>query len=142
MIKTVRSAILAAALMGVGATPALADEHAEEDAVEMTKGEKELAELLEGRVAGEPVRCIRNFPAQRMRVINDTAIVYGRGDTIYVQRTKHPENIDDDDVFVRRTFGTTQLCRLDNVTTVDRYTGFFSGVVFFDDFVPYSRAEG
>ena len=76
-----------------------------------------------------------------MRVIDKTAIVYGRGNTIYVQRTSAPDRIDDDDVMVVRRFSGSQLCQLDNVTTVDRYNGFFSGFHIFEEFVPYTRTE-
>jgi hypothetical protein len=65
-----------------------------------TKGEARLAKLLDGRVAGEPVRCIRSLPSQRMTTIDRTAYVYGSGNTIYVQRTRDPDQIDDNDALV------------------------------------------
>jgi len=108
---------------------------------EKSKGEKRLEKILEGRVAGEPQRCIRDFANRRLQVIDDTALVYGGGKTVYVQLTKNPKDIDRDDIIVTRRFGTTQLCRLDVVTTVDRLSGFFSGAIFFEDFVPYTRVE-
>ncbi|WP_296719294.1 hypothetical protein [Erythrobacter sp.] len=106
-----------------------------------TKGEKRLAELLEGREAGEPVRCIRTLPSQRMQTIDKTAYVFGSGNTIYVQRTRDPEDIDDTDALVTRRFNGSQLCRLDVITTVDPLVGMFTGAVFFEDFVPYTRVE-
>ncbi len=113
-----------------------------EPVTEMTKGEKKLAKLLEGRVAGEPQTCIRTMPTSGMTTIDKTAYVYGRGDTIYVQRTQHPENIDRRDVLVTRRFGGgTQLCKVDVTTTVDPLNGFLTGAVFFDDFVPYTRVK-
>lgn len=121
--------------------PAIADEQADEPAEEMTKGEKRLAKLLEGRVAGKPQTCIRTLPNQQLQVIDKTAYVYGRGRTIYVQRTQHPDSIDEDDVVVSRRFTATELCKLDIITTIDRFAGFFTGAVFFEDFVPYTRAE-
>ena len=105
------------------------------------EGEEKLAKLLEGREAGEPQRCIPQRGSDRMRVIDKTAIVYGSGNTIYVQRTSDPDRIDDGDVLVVRRFGSSQLCRLDNVTTVDRYNGFFSGFHIFEEFVPYTRVD-
>lgn len=127
-----------AALALVVAPPLLAENHGDHT---MTKGEQELAELLEGRVAGEPQRCIRMTPTERMHVIDDTAYVYGRGRTIYVQRTRHPDQIDDNDTLVSRRFSASQLCKLDTMTTIDAHNGFFTGVVFFEDFVPYTRVE-
>lgn len=142
MSKFIRPALVAVAALGIATAPVAAEDDSDKDApAEMTKGEKKLAEMLDGREAGEPQNCIRNFPTQRLTVINKTAYVYGHGRTIYVQRTKHPQDIDDDDIIVLRTSYGSQLCRLENVTTVDRYSGFFSGAVFFDDFIPYTRVE-
>ncbi len=106
-----------------------------------TKGEKRLAKLLKGRVAGEPVRCIRTRGREQMQVISHTAYVYGSGNTIYVQRTRDPQQIDDRDTLITNRFDPTQLCRLDTTTTVDRMTGMFTGAVFFDDFIPYTRVK-
>lgn len=118
------------------------DVETEAAAVEpLSKGEQRLAKLLEGRVAGEPVRCIRTLPSQRFETIDRTAYVYGSGDTIYVQRTRDPEAIDDNDALVSRRFNASALCRLDVMTTVDPVLGFFTGAVFFEDFVPYTRVK-
>lgn len=142
MVRSIKSlAILAAGATGLALASAPAAMAEEAEAKEMTKGEKKLQKLLEGRVAGEPVRCIRRFESRRQRTIDDTAYVYGSGNTIYVQRTRNPESIDDDDILVIRKFGDSRLCRLDQITTVDRFSGFFSGAVFFDDFIPYTRVE-
>ncbi len=114
----------------------------EADAAPMTEGEKRLAKLLEGRVAGEPVSCIRTMRNIQMQAIDGTAYVYGLGKTIYVQRTRSPESIDDNDTLVTNRFNSSELCRVDNATTIDPFTGTFTGVVFFDDFVPYTRVSG
>lgn len=134
------AASAAASLALLSSAPINAEEP-DETSAEMTKGEKELAELLEGRVAGEPQRCIRSRINDRLRVIDETAYVFGSGKTIYVQRTKNPEDIDRDDILVSRRFNPSQICKLDMVTTADRSFGMFSGVVFYDDFIPYTRAE-
>lgn len=130
-----------AALALIGAQPALAEDVPDAAPVEMTKGEERLAKLLEGRVAGEPQNCIRQRLNDNMTVIEETAYVYGRGKTIYVQRTQNPEDIDRNDALVLRRFNGTQLCRQDLVTTIDPVLGFFTGAVFFDDFIPYTRVE-
>ncbi|GAB4470836.1 MAG: hypothetical protein OHK0018_00340 [Erythrobacter tepidarius] len=138
---------LAAALALAFALPVAAHDQGKQDgetsaeAAPMTKGEKRLAKLLEGRVAGEPVRCIRTFPNMPMQTIEKTAYVYGRGDTIYVQRTRNPGDIDESDALVTQRFNASELCKLDQMTTVDRVLGFFTGAVFFDDFVPYTRVK-
>lgn len=140
---------LAAALALATFAPALAQSQgepdaetkAETDAAPQTKGEKRLAKLLEGRVAGEPVRCIRTTPNMGMQTIDKTAYVYGRGNTIYVQRTSNPADIDDGDTLVSRRFNASELCRLDLFNTTDRVLGFFTGAVFFEDFIPYTKSK-
>jgi hypothetical protein len=137
----------AAALSLAFALPASAqaepapDVEANAEAAPQSKGEKRLAKLLEGRVAGEPLRCIRSNPRQRMQTIDRTAYVYGSGSTIYVQRTRSPDRIDDNDALVINRFDASSLCRVDMATTIDPVTGIFTGAVFFDDFVPYTRVK-
>ena len=140
-IRTIAATGALAAVALFAAQPAIADDHADDQAVEMTKGEKELAELLEGRVAGEPQTCIRQLPSDHVKAIDKTAYVYGRGSTIYVQRTSNPERIDDRDVLVSRRFSSTQLCRTDVTNTVDPLNGMFTGSIFFEDFIPYTRVD-
>ncbi|EAQ28802.1 hypothetical protein NAP1_14423 [Erythrobacter sp. NAP1] len=141
LFRAIAPAAAIAALAMVASQPALAEEHSDAEATEMTEGEERLAKMLEGRVAGEPRRCIRNTLNQPVTIIDETAIVYGRGNTIYVQRTKNPESIDDRDALVSRRFNASQVCRLDIVNTIDPFNGFFTGAVFFDDFIPYTRVD-
>ena len=110
-------------------------------AKEKKTGEEQLAELLEGRVAGEPQSCINSMgTTQHLKIIDGTALVYGRGKTIYVNRTRDPDDIDDNDVLVTRRH-SPGICSLDIVTKVDRSSGFFAGSVFLEDFIPYTRVE-
>ena len=142
--KTLFSPLSLAAFAGMALTfaqPAVADDSADEPAEAMTKGEKRLAKLLDGREAGEPLRCIRTRPNERLRVIDGTAYVYGSGNTIYVQRTRNPEDIDDRETLVTRRFGPNQICRMDIMNTIDPVIGMFTGAVFFVDFVPYKRVD-
>lgn len=135
------------ALLGLSLSPLAAqddapDVEAKTEVAPPSKGEKRLAKLLEGRVAGEPLNCIYTQPRQRMQTIDKTAYVYGSGATIYVQRTNAPSSIDDSDALVINRFNPSQLCRTDIATTIDPVTGIFSGAVFFEDFVPYTRVKG
>ncbi|MDG6080082.1 hypothetical protein E3U23_12885 [Erythrobacter litoralis] len=114
---------------------------AAQDDAPVTKGEAKLAEMLEGRVAGEPSNCIRTFGSRNLQQIDDTALVYRDGDTVWVNYTKSPSSIDDDDYLVIRKFTNSQLCRTDQVTTRDRFGNFFSGVIILDDFIPYRMPE-
>ena len=132
---------LSCAAAGLLAAPALyADEPIEP--VELTKGARQLAELLEGRVAGEPQRCIRTTPARNIQTIDDTALVYRQGDTLWVNYTRNARGLDEDDVLVIERFSGSRLCRTDQITTIDRFGGFFTGFVLLDDFVPYTIVDG
>lgn len=146
LLKSITPLATAAAIALAGGYPALASDQdtgdeAEPAQTEMTDGEKRLARMLEGRVAGEPQNCIRQLLNERLTVIDKTAYVYGSGRTIYVQRTRNPEDIDRDDALVSRRFNASELCKQDVVTTIDPVLGFFTGAVFFDDFIPYTRVE-
>ncbi len=132
MIK--RTALAAAALTLLTA-PGQAAEPAP------TRGQAKLAEILDGRVAGEPQRCIRTIGSRSLQQIEDTALVYRDGDTVWVNYTRNPESIDDDDVMVIRKFSATSLCRTDQVELIDRLNGFLTGVLFLDDFVPYKKTD-
>ncbi len=120
------------------AAPAIAQDGDEP----LPKGEVELAEMLDGRVAGEPQRCVRTSTSRGIEIIDDTALVIREGRTIWVNRTRNPRSLDDNDFLVIRKFGSgRQLCRLDNVTTHDRFGNFFTGVIMLEDFVPYRKSE-
>lgn len=105
---------------------------------ERLTGEQQLAKLLEGREAGEPVSCIPLHRTSDARIIAKTAIVYDQGRTIYVNRPRYPNSLDDDDVMVT-VLHTSQLCRLDTVKLHDRSGFHFTGFVGLEDFVPYRR---
>jgi len=101
-------------------------------------GEEKLAKMLEGRVAGKPVSCVSLMEARDVQVIDGTALVYGSGRTIYVNRTDYPRNLDSDDILVSKHH-TSQACRLDLIQLKDRSSLTFSGFVTLGDFVPYKR---
>ncbi len=100
--------------------------------------QQELAKLTAGRVAGKPVHCIPSFETREMRILNKTAIVYGRGDTIWVNVPKNAADLDDDDILVIQTTGS-QLCDLDMVRTMDRSSHFPTGFISLGEFVPYKK---
>ncbi len=103
-------------------------------------GEERLAKLIEGRVAGEPQSCLPYLGSRALTIIDKTAIVYKAGGKVWVNRTAHPESIDEDDILVIRKFGSSSgLCKSDNITLADRFSGMFSGVIFLEDFVPYEK---
>lgn len=133
-----KSMIAASTALAMLATPLLAHDHGD---AEMSKGEVQLAKMLEGRVAGEPKSCINTFGTRQLQQIDNTALVYRSGNTIWVNRTRTPQNIDDSDILVLQRFSGSSLCRSDQVRTIDRFAGFLTGVIFLEDFVPYKLPE-
>ena len=130
-MKTLALILAGAALALGGTTAATAETRAE-------RAEAKLARMLEGRVAGEPVKCITALRNNRIQVIEHIGIVYDAGDTIYVARASHPDDLDHWEVPVIERFGG-QLCSNDVMRTVDRTGGYITGPLFLDDFVPYTR---
>lgn len=128
-MRAIATALIAAAVLAVPAASS---------AKPKLTGEARLAKVLEGRVAGDPVSCIPDWQARDMQVIDKTALVYGHGSTIWVNRPKNADQLDSDDILVRRAFGS-QLCTLDIVHTVDRTGHFMTGIVNLGEFVPYRR---
>jgi hypothetical protein len=130
MNKTIAALAIAALAFAGGAHAA--------DSKTSEKGEAELAKLLEGRTAGKPQSCIPAQISTRLRVIDQTAMVYESGKTVYVARAEDPRSLDTNDILVIKRFGS-ELCKQDIIHTVDRTSGFLTGVVFLNDFVPYEK---
>ena len=102
-------------------------------------GEAQLAKLLEGRVAGKPVNCISLRTNAPSTVIDKTAIIYGSGTTVYVQRPKiGAASLNSNDILVT-SMVISQLCNIDTVNIIDRNTLFWRGFVGLDQFVPYTK---
>lgn len=128
-MKTIAIALATSAM--VLAAPALAGKQRQ-------TGEEKLAMMLEGRVAGEPENCLPMGASTTMKIIDRTAIVYGRGKTIWVNRPVNASNLDDDDILVRRSY-TAQVCKLDIVQTLDQSSRMYNGTVGLGEFVPYKK---
>ena len=126
-------ALILAAAAALATGPAL-------QARERLTPEQRLDKLLAGRVAGKPTSCISSYDQRDMTVLNKTALVFGSGTTIYVNRPRNAQDLDDDDILVTRSY-TSQLCRLDIVRTVERTGGFQTGFIALEDFVPYRKVK-
>ena len=103
--------------------------------------EARLARALEGRVAGEPVKCLPLSSIRSSEIIDRTAILYRVGSTLYVNRpTNGARSLNETDTLVFRS-SLAQLCSIDVVQTFDSASRFFTGSVFLGEFVPYRRAK-
>ena len=100
--------------------------------------EAELAKALEGRVAGEPVRCIPYSRIQSSTIIEGVGILYRDGSKLYLNRPAGADRLDDWDILVNKVFGS-QLCERDVVNLLDSSSRMTSGFVFLGEFVPYTK---
>jgi len=126
------------ALILAGATLALTGGAVSAKPTRAEQAEANLARMLEGRVAGQPANCISAFDSNRIRVMEHIGLVYDNGGTIWVARVRDPDMLDHWEVPIIQRYGS-QLCTTDVRHTVDRSDGHFTGALFLDDFVPYTR---
>lgn len=109
-------------------------------AAEKLTGEQQLAKKLEGRVAGKPVSCIPLHDTETMEVIDKTAIVFGWGNTLYVNRPRNAADLDSDNVLVHKS-SVGEWCNVDIVTAHTRPEMWFHGTVSLGEFVPYTKVK-
>jgi hypothetical protein len=130
MTKLITAAFAVAALGATLPAAAAADE----------KGEAKLAKVLDGRVAGEPVRCLDRSQRDNLEVVDHTALVFKDGDTYYVNRPSGVNFLTWSDVPVFKIWGS-QLCVLDIVHLQDRSSGIGGAAMSMGEFVPYRHAR-
>ena len=136
-----RSAVSLALVAMLSAMPlSAAQDSAEAGDSELSENEARLARLIGDRVAGEPQSCLPLRGLRHMNIVEDTAIVFDYGATVYVNVPADPQLLRENDRLVsQRTHG--RLCNNDFLRTEDRFQGFATGNVFLRDFVPYTRPD-
>ena len=130
MRKTIAAVLAAATVLSLSVAA---------DARPKITPEAKLAKMLDGRVAGKPQDCIFMPSIRGSRIVDNTAIVYDAGRTLWVNRPRSgAESLDDDDILVTRLHSSS-LCSIDIVELHDRYGHFYSGFVGLGEFVPYRK---
>lgn len=100
-----------------------------------------LAKAIDGRTAGKPVDCIYLRDIQSSQIIDNTAILYTVGRTVYVNTPASGANfLDSSDILVTDTH-SPQLCSIDIVRLVDSSSRMPSGSVGLGKFVPYTKPK-
>ena len=130
MLKTIAAVLAAATVLSLSVAA---------DARPRITPEAKLAKLLDGRVAGKPQDCIFLPSIRSSRIIDNTAIVYDAGRTLWVNRPRNgAESLDDDDILVTNLHGSS-LCSIDIIELRDRYGHFYNGFIGLGEFVPYRK---
>lgn len=104
------------------------------------RASRELADALQGRVAGPPQRCISTYRSTKVHPIDDWTILYDQGSTIYVQSPRGgcPGIGSGSDILVTRQVAN-QLCDGEIAQTVDLTSRVARGGCVFGPFVPYAK---
>lgn len=110
----------------------------------IARGERSLARMVDGRVAGQPVSCIDSGRAYMTEIIDKTALVYHMpGGTMYVNRPKVGATTLDHDAIIYTRNKRMKLCHGDGMATLD--TGGRGvrglGALRLGEFVPYEKAD-
>lgn len=121
-----------AALAGCTATPM---------DVRVAQAEMELREMLSGRVAGPPQRCLPYYRSGNMVNMDGGTLVFRDGDTLYVNRLQGgcARTIGGNYALVTNSLGGYGLCSGDIARLVDPSSGIQAGSCIIGDFVPYRR---
>lgn len=103
----------------------------------MTDAE-ELADAIGPRVAGAPVDCVSTSVLGQARIIDRQTIVYRRSGTIYVNRLRSEcPGLNPHTTLITEVHGG-QLCRMDQVSTLDPGTTIPGPKCQLGQFTPYT----
>jgi len=108
------------------------------------RGEKSLAKMLEGRVAGAPVKCIDTRRAFTAEIVDKTAIVYAMPDgALYVNRPQAGAASLDRRSILENHSVIGRTCNGDRVDLVETggKSNLARGGVLLGDFTPYAKAD-
>lgn len=100
-----------------------------------------LAKELDGKIAGEPLRCITDFNSTNLIRVSDDMLLYRVSSRLVYQnklRGTCSGLSRDTDIIVTEQFGS-QKCKGDLIRLVDRNSGMQGGFCSLGDFVPYRR---
>lgn len=106
--------------------------------VEKAKGQEKLSRILEGYEAGQPINCLSVRAKDRQRVISGTALVYRRGNKIFVNYTRDPDQLDDRDAISAPRI-TSEICKGDILNKFTTINGASTGFAVLAEFIPYTK---
>lgn len=111
-------------------------------------GSDKLQNIIQGRVAGAPVDCIRGYESKnaQMTVIDNQTVAFRLvGGPVYINHLKAGSCSGLDSGFyqlVTKSHGAFGLCSGDTAQIVDTRNGVNVGSCVIGEFTPYSRAAG
>jgi hypothetical protein len=105
------------------------------------QSQQRYAQLLAGKVAGQPQSCLPSYRANDMVVIDESTIAFKQGSQrVYVNHMQGGcTNLGGPYTLVTHGFGGQGLCRGDVAQVVDIRNRFAIGSCVFGDFIPYTK---
>lgn len=104
------------------------------------KAAQRLADALSGRVAGEPISCVRENA--RMTVIDDSTLLFRDRGVVYLQLPRGAcRGLSRGMTLARNATGATRLCSGDISSIVDTSSGYSTDACVFGEFIPYKKTD-
>lgn len=132
----VRAAVIAMAAAALGSCSMAAMQP-----TRSADGQREFAQLIAGKVAGAPVRCLPRYDQDDMSVIDDSTIAYRQGSrSVFINHMEGgcPGLGRGSTALLTRSFGSSETCRGDIAQVIDTGNHMIVGSCVFGDFIPYS----
>lgn len=104
-------------------------------------GQQQFEQLIAGKVAGAPVRCLPSYGQNDMTVIDERTIAYRQGSNrVFINHMQHDcANLGDaSTALVTHSFGSSETCRGDIAQVLDTGSRMIVGSCVFGDFTPYA----
>lgn len=106
------------------------------------EGQRQFEQLVAGKMAGPPLRCLPTYSRNDMTVIDEQTIAYRQGaGRVYINHLRQPCGGlgGASTALVTRSFGSSDTCSGDIARVMDTASGMIVGSCVFGDFVPYAR---
>ena len=104
-------------------------------------GEAAAIRQLEGRIAGEPQRCVPIEQARSLTIVERGTMLYSSGRTIWLVRLRDAcPSLSRFDTLVVEPMGS-QYCRGDQVRSIDPGSTIPGPICVIESFVPYTRPD-
>ena len=136
MVRFIPMALLAPLLAGCTAN-AMETSNAQADPLS-ERDQRRMANLLDGKIAGDPQSCITTRPTTQSSIIGNQAILYRQGAVVYRNDLDGIcPTLTSDSVLVSQRYGSSQLCSGEVVQVRDPHSGVSFGSCVLGEFTPY-----
>lgn len=136
MVRLIPMALLVPLLAGCTAN-AMETSNGQADPLS-ERDQRRMANLLDGKVPGDPQPCITTRPTTQSSIIGNRAILYRQGAVVYRNDLDGMcPTLNSDSVLVSQRYGSSQLCSGEVVQVRDPHSGASFGSCVLGEFTPY-----